>query len=152
MADIASIEDRLAIVETVTNVAALADRRDWRGLRDCFADDLMVDYASVRDSEPARAMKADDLIANWVKHFSAIARFHHHLGNIVPEIDGDEARCTASTIATHHRQAAGSSDWIYWRLGAYYDYRLRRIAGRWRIVSTKITKIWDRTDPAPALP
>jgi hypothetical protein len=41
------LTDRNEIIDKVNSIATQADRRNWQGIIDCFADEVLLDYASL---------------------------------------------------------------------------------------------------------
>src|SRR5690348_10494963 len=64
VADTVPLEDRAAIVDAITDIAAGADRHDWPRVRAAFADTVTLDYTSLWGGEPA-TQSADEVIAQW---------------------------------------------------------------------------------------
>lgn len=140
-------QDALDVIFCIQRYMSAADHRDWAAARSCFADEVYLDYTDLRPNPPAGMIAADTMIAGWAERHAAILAYHHHMGNLLPSVDGDTARCTASGLATHLRgSASGGTE--FWQLGAYYDYELERANGRWVITSVTIHKQWERTAPA----
>jgi hypothetical protein len=44
--------DRLQIIDVVNRVATYADLRDWARVRDCFTDEIDIDYTSLKCDHP----------------------------------------------------------------------------------------------------
>lgn len=133
------LTDRAEIVEAVDSVAFLADLRDWQRLREVFADEVLVDYTSLRGGEPQR-LAAGELIAGWKERLGGLDATQHIVANHLVELDGDEATCRAQVLATHHHP--NRSGGPLWHLGGHYRYRLARRDGRWRITGTTLTVLW----------
>lgn len=133
------LADRAAIVEAVDSVALLADLRDWDRLQALFADEVLVDYTSLRGGEPQR-VSAAELVAGWRERLGGLDATQHVVANHLVEVAGDEATCRAHVLATHH--LANRTGGPIWHLGGHYRYRLARRSGRWEITGTTLTVLW----------
>lgn len=127
--------DKLDIAETVIRVANLADAQDWKNLRDCFLDEVEVDYTSLAGGEPS-TVKADDLIAGWRGTLSGFDATHHQVTNILVTLDGDEAHVNAYIHADHYLEGAPGGD--HWLVLGTYDYHLIRTGDGWRVSASKL--------------
>lgn len=130
-----SLVDKFNITEVVTRVANYADARAWDLLRECFTDEVAVDYTSLAGGEPS-TVKADYLIAGWRGTLSGFDATQHQVTNILMTLEGDEARVNAYIHADHYLEGVpGGNHWLV--LGTY-DYRLVRTDDGWCIRATKL--------------
>lgn len=139
--EINELRARLDIIEVVNRIALLADLREWTELRDCFCDEVDVDYTSEFGGEPER-VSAKELMQqwSWLNEFQAT---QHQVTDHTITLSGEQARCRAHVFATHFMpNDKGES---FWTCGGHYDYRLQRTSRfLWRVAGTKFTLTWAR--------
>ena len=128
--------DKLDITETVIRIANHADAREWEHLRDCFLNEVEVDYTSLAGGEPS-TVEADDLIASWRGTLSGFDATHHQVTNILVTLNGDRAHANAYVHADHYLEGVTGGD--HWLVLGTYDYRLVRTDDGWRVRATKLT-------------
>ncbi len=133
--------DRMQITDVVNNVATCADLRDWQGLRDCFADAIMVDYTSLNGGTPIHTTP-EELIAGWRAILSGFQATHHMITNHRISVHGDTATCFVYVHVTH--SLPNPDEEPFWILGGYYTYQLARTSQGWRVTSTTLTATWAR--------
>ncbi len=133
-------DDRAAILDPITAIAAGADRHDWDRVRDAFADEVTLDYTSLWGGEPA-TQAADNVIAQWSGFLPGFEATHHMVTNhTVTSLDGNAATAEADFTATHR---IGDDLWI---LGGRYDYDLVRTEGDWKVEGLTMTALWETGD------
>ena len=113
----ASIADRLAVIDAVTRVAVLADRRHWEELRELFADPVEVDYTALSGGEPEELSPDDLVISRWKPFLEGFRTTQHMLTNHLVEVEGDEATCHADVRATHFLPQEDDPDGSVWQVG-----------------------------------
>lgn len=135
------LRDRQAVVDTTIRLCMRADFHDWRGLRACFADSLVVHYPAVVGEIP-QEMSADDFTARWRCYLSRFESTQHLLASHLVDIDGgdDVATCQAYFRTQHYLPMAGGE--TLWTVGGHYEFELGRIEGEWRIVEFVVTPLW----------
>lgn len=127
MAEAVTLEDRAAIVDAITDVAAGADRHDWPRVRGAFADTVTLDYTSLWGSEPA-TQSADEVIAQWSGFLPGFERTLHLVTNhTIVAGDEDSATAEADFQAAHR---IGTDMWV---LMGHYRYELVKVAGDWKV-------------------
>lgn len=139
MTDINKLADRLDIVEACTQMAWLADQRDWAALTELFTDRVTLDYTSLNGGEPVELDRREAVTA-WAGILGRLAATQHLVSNHLISLDGDRAACTATFQATHILPNLHGDS--LWTLGGDYRYRLRRIDTRWRIAGITMTTTW----------
>lgn len=135
------VEDRLAIVSTVTDIAAGADRHQWDRVRRAFAEKVTLDYTSLWGGE-AKTQPADEVVAQWSAFLPGFDATVHLLANhAIVESTPTTAMAEADFQATH---SLGNDTWV---LLGRYRYGLEKIDGVWkvsRLVMTRTAEIGDR--------
>lgn len=133
--------DRARISDTVHQYATGIDRRDWSLYRDCFTDEVEVDFQSWNGAPPAR-MKADDWVAAVRDGLSGFDATQHLTANHVHTLAGNHATCVASMQA-EHVLVSGAGDSRF-TLGGYYTHQLVRTPEGWKIHGCRLTVTWQR--------
>lgn len=131
--------DRLEIIDTVNQVGMSADLRDWQACRNCFADQVDVDYTSLVGGQPA-AIAADALIEQWRKSLSGLKATQHMISNHAVTLNGDTATCVSHFRAQHLLPNDKGSP--LWMLGGTYHHELVRMEQGWKIRKMKMTATW----------
>lgn len=142
------LEDREAIRQLIYWKARATDRADPAAERRAL--DVAGKYMGKTPDE-----RANDLRENWA--FS-----HHHIGNILIELDGDDARTETYATAFHRtRPNRDSNEYTIGRrcldrlglddgaahdviVGLRYIERFRKTDGRWKIVERRHVFDWSR--------
>lgn len=141
LADPLPVKDRLAIVDTVTDIAAGADRHQWDRVRRAFAGHVTLDYTSLWGGD-AKTQPADDVVAQWSAFLPGFDATAHLLANhTIVEGTPTTAVAEADFQATH---SLGNDTWV---LLGRYRYELEKIDGAWkvsRLVMTRTAEIGDR--------
>ncbi len=128
------------VVKTITDIAAGADRHDWRRVRAAMADEITTDYTSLFGGEPV-TQKADELVKNWAAFLPGFDSTHHMITNhTVIDTDGERAIAEADFTATHQ---IGEALWI---LGGRYSYRLNKSDAGWVVISITMQALWETGD------
>ena len=79
-AETISLEDRAAIIDTITDIAAGADRHQWDRVRGAFAGTVTLDYTSLWGGEPA-TQSGEAVIAQWSGFLPGFERTLHLVTN-----------------------------------------------------------------------
>ena len=115
------------------------DRLDMELLASVFSDDATVDYGFFQGS-------AADFVGFAHRALRDHLANHHMIGQMLIDVDGDEAVGEIYFQAFHRIVEAGQEQDLF-IAGRYVD-RYRRKDGRWRIVFRSEVNDWARTDPA----
>ncbi|ANL26960.1 NTF2 domain-containing protein [Rhizobium phaseoli] len=126
-ADSMKPEDRLAIIDAITDIAAGADRHQWPRVRGAFAEKVTLDYTSLWGGE-AVTLSADEVVAQWSNFLPGFDRTLHLVTNhAIVDASGDTATAEADFQATH---SLGKDLWV---LSGHYRYGLVKSAEGWKI-------------------
>ena len=143
---IQALADRVEIVERVTRVAVLADRRSWDDLRACFAGLVEIDYTALVGGEPEE-LPAEALMERWQELLESFAATQHLVTNHLVALEGDTATCDADVRATHFRPSGDGQEPV-WQVGGFYHYGLVRSDGGWLVRTMRFVPTWSRGNPA----
>ncbi|WP_428934169.1 nuclear transport factor 2 family protein [Streptomyces sp. ACT015] len=152
--ELATVIDRLAVDEWVTEYAAALDDGDWTAYRALFAPGGRADYRS------AGGVEGDaEEVAQWLAGSLRLFSMRQHLivnrrirfGALEQDL-GDTARVRADFInpmrfatdrdAGPEGSAAGAPDF---ECGGRYDFGLVRTADGWRFIEVVVTEKWRRS-------
>jgi SnoaL-like domain len=133
--------ERIAVCETVYRYALGIDTRDWTLYRSIFADEVEIDFSSY-NGRPASRMHADDWVSQVRPLFTGLAATQHSMSNPIVTVNGDRATCQVYMQAAHALDRGDDDNWF--TIGGYYDDRLVRFHGRWRIDAVTLTVLWRR--------
>jgi ABC-type glycerol-3-phosphate transport system substrate-binding protein len=138
----AAMADPAAISQSITDIAAGADRHDWTRVRDAFADTVTTDYSSLWGGDPV-TQPADDLVGGWAAFLPGFDVTHHMVTNhTIVAMDETTASAEADFTATHR------IDDGLWVLGGRYSYELVKGETRWEVTSMTMTALWETGDRA----
>lgn len=121
------LEDRAAIVDAITDIAAGADRHDWARVRRAFAEQVTLDYTSLWGRKPT-TRSADAVIEEWSAFLPGFDRTLHLVTNhTIVAADADTATAEADFQAAHR---IGVDMWM---LMGRYRYELVKVGGEWKV-------------------
>lgn len=134
---IAQLLEKQAIVETINRLFLATDRRDWPGVRACFADEVLFDMTSSTGGEPER-LSPEEIASGWEKGLAGLKAVHHQAGNYLVDVRGAEADAFCYGIASHYLPGdPGGETRVF--VGSY-ELKLRKESGRWRIDSFRFNQ------------
>jgi ketosteroid isomerase-like protein len=132
--------DGIEITNVVNRIAIMSDLRDWEAVRDCFTEQVNVDYTSLAGGQP-EAIAADALVERWKSVFETTFKTTQHLlGSHSITINGDIATCV-SHFQAHHIPLDSTKD--PWTLGGYYSHELVRQNSQWLVSRMKMVWTWE---------
>lgn len=113
------------IARALTRFARAMDERDWDTLLAILTKDASGELGEGPLASPA------EIVGTIRRYLDACGPTQHLLGNLLVEIDGDQAqsRCYVSDMHLGQEAAAGST---FATLGDYHD-SWRKIDGAWRL-------------------
>ena len=136
------MDDIEAIMRLKARYFRTMDTKDWAGMREVFADDVVVDTT---ESSGRLVNGADEFIAFLRETLADVVTVHH---GHMPEIE-----LTSATSATG---IWALQDILRWPNGAelhgygHYHETYVKIGEGWRIKSTRLTRLrMDFTQPEP---
>lgn len=149
--DLAGLASRLEITDLIYRYCRGADRRDEALFRSVFHPDSTHKHGAFEGL-------SSEFCTNGLKLMALCAETHHHIGNILIELDGDRA-VGESYFVAHHRIAAETpafgplrghrpgidEDWF---VGGRYQDRFERRSGVWKIARRVGVHDWERWQTA----
>ena len=151
--------DKQAITEVITTYARALDRFDEDLLRTVFHPDSKHAHGFVGPSSdpslPSKPGEPGDFVAYAYEVLGTHTRTHHHLGNIMIEVDGDNAYAETYFSAYHRMRAKGDplaasnayDTEMDFLVGGRYIDRFQRRAGVWKISHRTGLTDWARVEP-----
>ena len=115
------------IERALITFARAMDERDWGCIAGILTEDCVVNVGDgVLQGSAA-------FIANLRRYLDPCGPTQHLLGNLIVEVDGEEAR-SRCYVSGQHIGADERAHLTFVTLGDYHD-RWRRIEGAWRMVA-----------------
>ena len=122
--------DREQVSDLVTRLFVSGDERRWDDVVDCFAQKVLLDMSSAGGGKPSRT-SAKKVAETWESGVKGLASSHHQIGNLLVNVEGDEAAAFCYATATHYfPNPSGQNTHTF--VGTY-DFHLTRTDGRWCI-------------------
>jgi SnoaL-like domain len=132
------------VAETLARFALAIDDHDWDGVTTALAETVHRDYTSLFGGEPDD-ISGPALAAEWKSAITGLDAHQHLLGTPVVEVEDDEAEASVHVLATHVLDGDPGSPWV---VGGTYRFVLRRLDGRWRIVTLTLDTRFQTGDSA----
>jgi hypothetical protein len=133
-------QDRAAIMDTITDIAAGADRHQWDRVRRAFADEVTLDYTSLWGGTPT-TQAADDIIRQWSGFLPGFDETQHLVTNhTITSLEGAKATAEADFQATHR---IGTDLWV---LTGHYRYELVKVNSAWKVSALTMTATHETGD------
>lgn len=138
---LARLLDKQDCVELVHKLARAIDRCDADLVRSVFHPDATDDHGMFKGT-------AADFVPWVMEVLAGMRRTQHVIGNVLVEVDGNNARGEAYFIAHHCLPGAdGAGDTFMVAAGRYLD-RFEKRAGEWRIAHRGAVYDWSTTAPS----
>ena len=98
-----SLAIRNALIDSYNNYARGVDSKDWQLVRNCFADQVTIDYGSISSptGDPAVPRRADDWVAQVRSVIDGFDITRHTITNHRVDISGSTVSCSAYLLADH---------------------------------------------------
>lgn len=130
---------RQEIADVIYRYARGIDRMDFDLVRGCYHPDAYDDHGAFKGSVDEFLAAAAPFLARWTAT-------QHFMGNMLIEIDGEQARAETYAVAYHRREDGhgnGKDD----VMGIRYVDRFERRHGAWKIAYRVVATEWRRVDP-----
>ena len=131
---VAELLDKNQIADLCAGYAYALDQRDWAALRKCFTE------APVFVHPGGHIEGVDGIVERARGALEPLDSSQHLLGNVVVEVDGDDASSICYFQAQHVRAGTPGGD-TYLIAGSYTD-RLVRTPQGWRIAERVQVYLW----------
>jgi SnoaL-like domain len=144
MDELTLLKTRAALVDNFNNYACGVDSKDWQRVRNCFADRVSLDYASVGHVTPGdgQTISSDEWIEVLQGVINGFDLTRHSITNHRFHIEDDILRCQAYFCADHiifadsESRQVGAEDCVT-VVGEYcnqYQYR----EAQWKICHSQL--------------
>ncbi|MCH2185470.1 nuclear transport factor 2 family protein [Myxococcota bacterium] len=130
-----TIQDRWAIVDTLSRYARGIDRKDATLYRSCFTDEVEVDMGGGLETGIPADLWVDQALS-VVKRYEAT---QHIISNHVISLEAEQACCRAEVQAQHWNPTGA------WKIGGHYDDHLMKTAAGWCIQRLTLKIRWFET-------
>jgi hypothetical protein len=141
---------RHALIDNYNHYAEGLDSKNWPMVRDCFADEVFIDYGeiSAATGSPDVPRPTDD----WMKHLKSVINgfdiTRHTITNHRVVITDDEVSCRAYLTADHVLFAdpafpIAGDDEVVTVVGEYTNH-YRLVGDRWKICKSALVVNWSR--------
>src|SRR5271169_3145653 len=125
-----SLTDRAEVADTVTRLFVNTDERNWQGVADCFAPKVLFDMSSLSASRPSK-VSSKKIVDQWTAGLRGLTAVHHQIGNVLVNVEGEEAGAFCYATATHYFPNPTGNDTRTF-VGTY-DFHLVKGSDGWRI-------------------
>ena len=122
--EVRRLTDRREVADLLLRLVACLDERRFADLRDLFAEDVTVRTPGGEAAGP------DAVIEQAARNHESAAAVQHLVGEVLVELDGDEAALRADAFITFVEAA----DEVAQELREVYRCRAQRTAKGWRLV------------------
>jgi hypothetical protein len=147
--ELATLRDRLAVDEMITDYAVAVDDGDWAAYRRLFTPDGRVDYRS------AGGIEGDaESVAEWLAKSMSQSSMRQHLivnrrvhFGILEQNTGDTAKAQADYVNpmrfAANSEGSSAPDFV---CGGRYSFGLLRTDDGWRLCELVVHEKWRRPD------
>lgn len=145
---------RAALIDNYNNYAEGLDSKNWPMVRDCFADEVLIDYGpiSAASGDPSAPRRADD----WMKYLQGVINgfdiTRHIITNHRVLISDKQVSCRAYLTADHvifpnaEMPIVDTQD-VVTVVGEYTNY-FEQVDGAWKISRSELVVNWSRGNVA----
>ncbi len=138
-AELTKLRDMEEIRQVMYAYARGVDRADQALIAPTFHDDAFDDHGNFKGD------KANTLAAlNASSKNPATTASFHHLGNILIDLQGDEAKVESYFMAVQRKEENGKT-YTRSRAGRYLDHFVKE-KGAWQVMHRKVVDDWSRLD------
>lgn len=130
---------RQEIADVIFRYARGIDRLDFKLVRSCYHPDAYDDHGAFKGNVDEFLEAAAAFLPKWTAT-------QHFMGNMLIEVDGDQAKAETYAVAYHRREDAegtGKDD----IMGIRYVDRFEKRSGEWKIAHRVVVTEWRRVDP-----
>lgn len=128
--------DRAEITDVIGRYAYCIDRRDWDGLRSCFAAEVEIGLGGLG------RVSGDEWVAMVAAAFEGQPQSQHLKLPVAFDIESDSALVISLLQGKHWRPEARGAGPLQTVVG-YYRERFLRVGDGWRIASFEEEVLWN---------
>ena len=124
------ILDQSKIIEKINRLFIYTDHRDWEGVKNCFANEVLFDMTSMGAEKP-ETLTPQQIATAWEDGLKGLQAIHHQAGNYIVKISGSEADVFCYGIAIHYLPNPTNKNTRTF-VGSY-DFHLTKTEQEWKI-------------------
>lgn len=128
------------IKKTIIRIFNSTDKRNWKAVLGCFADEVLLDYSSMNE-QPATIQKATDIISSWSDFLPKFKFTLHTLTNFEIKVSENSATVFCKGQALHHLPDAEGGD--LWNVYGTYDFELEKTEEIWEVTAMKFDLLYQ---------
>jgi hypothetical protein len=126
----AAIESREEVSELITRLFVSTDDGRWEDVTACFSPKVLYDASSLGEAKASRT-SPKRIVEQWQTALRGLKATHHQIGNLLVNVEGDEAGAFCYGTTTHFFPNSTGQN-IHTFVGTY-DFHLSSVDGRWAI-------------------
>jgi len=126
--------EKAHIIKTIQSLFEASDARNWNGVENSFASQVMLDYTSMAGGAP-HTLTPQQITAAWKTMLPGFQSTHHQVGGFEVTIEGNTAIVTHHGLALHYLPNAPGGD--TWVVVGTYNFLLEKAGRDWRVTSMK---------------
>lgn len=131
------LEDKDALTALLNRYCNLADKHDWEGYANTYAEDGIMTYESWGDTVGRAA------IAKQSGSENIFDGLQHSMTNMQFEIDGSD-KATGTAYLWFCATPDTNKPEINYAFGGPYNFEFKRAAKGWEIKTMRLKKIWSQ--------
>jgi len=143
------LEIRNALMDNYACYAEGLDSKNWPMVRDCFADEFLIDYGDISgpSGDPHEPRQRDDWMGVLQSVINGFDVTRHTLSNFRFVISDDEISCRAYLTADHvifndlDLPFIGPEEVV--TVVGEYNNHYRKIDGKWKIIKSALDVNWS---------
>jgi hypothetical protein len=140
MTRLSRLADEHDIRKVIHRYCRALDRFQWEDVRACYHPDATDDHGDFRGD-------VDGFIELIKGRMPRLVSSSHFIGNVLVDVDGDDARAESYAISMSRLTAKGDKPMTDQWVGFRYVDDFERRDGEWRIARRMCLFDWVRNDP-----
>ena len=133
------ISDRFEIQDVVHGLVRGFDRRAWDTVEQLLADTVVIDYTAMLGGE-VETRTAAEQTRSYREQLDPLDATMHAATTLLVDLDGDSATASVNVLTWLRREVADGGP--MWSNGSVGEFRLARVADRWRIAGITVRPAW----------
>ncbi len=125
-----SLIDQNAVIDTINRLFIFTDARNWKEVKNCFAEQVLFDMTSLAGGNPSK-LTPQQIVDGWDQGLKGLKAIHHQAGNYRVTMRGAEADAFCYGIAIHY--LPNPTDRNTRTFAGSYDFHLVKTGKGWHI-------------------
>lgn len=134
------MEEQIEIINIITNIFNGSDKHDWNLVENSFHYEVFLDYFSL-SKQPGKKIKSGEIIKGWSDFLPKFKFTYHTITNF--EVTVTEANAAAFCKGQSLHYLPGSEGGDNWTTIGTYDFKLEKIAGKWKVNSMVFNLLYE---------